>query len=267
MKNRIAILFAIALFSLMSCKRDAPVPKPAPAPPPQQTTPTTNPENTQPAPAPAPKDSVAPVEPKVEKNEKPAPAPPPKNEKKPANPDDKKWVDLFFYDSTIVQEIRYATTNNFTKSKIYDCPRCLLRPEAAQALEKAHRFLLEKGYRLKVFDCFRPRPYQQRLWDKVPNANYVTPPAKGSQHSRGLAVDLTVVDEKGKELDMGTPYDFFGEEAHADYTKLSAKVLKNRKLLKSAMEQAGFKGIRTEWWHFSYPGATYPLSDYLWSCH
>ena len=164
-------------------------------------------------------------------------------------------------------DIRYATTNNFTKAQIYDCPECLLRPTAAKALVKVHEALKEQGYGgLKMFDCYRPRPYQQRLWDKVPNPDYVTPPAKGSMHSRGAAVDLTIIDKEGKELDMGTPYDFFGKEAHFDYTKLSKTVLDNRKLLRKVMVAQGFKGIRTEWWHFSYQTGKYDLSDYLWPC-
>lgn len=176
------------------------------------------------------------------------------------------FSDVAALDPTIRLDIRYATTNNFTKAKIYDCPLCLLRPEAADALLKAHKALQKKNLGLKMFDCYRPRPYQQRLWDKVPNADYVTPPAKGSMHSRGAAVDLTIVDDKGKELDMGTPYDFFGVEAHYDYTQLSAAVLANRRLLRETMEAAGFKGIRTEWWHFSYQGKDFPLSDYVWPC-
>jgi D-alanyl-D-alanine dipeptidase len=120
---------------------------------------------------------------------------------------------------------------------------------------------------LKVFDCYRPGPYQQRLWDKVPNPDYVTPPAKGSMHSRGAAVDLTIVDSTGKELNMGTEFDFFGVEAHTDNLNLPAEVLKNRQILRDAMEAAGFGGIRTEWWHFSYRQKQFPLSDYVWPCH
>jgi D-alanyl-D-alanine dipeptidase len=169
-------------------------------------------------------------------------------------------------DPSIKLDIRYATTDNFTKSKIYDCPNCLLRPEAAEAVVKAHKSLKKKGLGLKMFDCYRPRPYQQRLWDKVPNPDYVTPPSKGSMHSRGAAVDLTIIDSKGKELDMGTPYDFFGPEAHTDNVKLPKKVLENRKILRDALAEVGFKGIRTEWWHFSFQGKSWPLSDYVWPC-
>lgn len=178
----------------------------------------------------------------------------------------KGFRDLALMDSTIRQEIRYATVNNFTKAVIYDCPACLLRPEVAEALVQVNQSLRKQGLYLKVFDCYRPGPYQQRLWDKVPNPDYVTPPAKGSMHSRGAAVDLTIVDATGKELNMGTEFDFFGVEAHTDNLNLPAEVLKNRKTLRDAMEAAGFKGIRTEWWHFSYQKKQFPLSDYVWPC-
>ena len=184
----------------------------------------------------------------------------------PAGMKQNGFVDVPSLDASIRLDIRYATTNNFTSAKIYDCARCLLRPEAAQSLLKAHRALQQQGLGLKMFDCYRPRPYQQRLWDKVPNPDYVTPPEKGSMHSRGAAVDLTIVDAKGNELDMGTPYDYFGREAHYDYTRLPGKVLANRRLLRRTMEAAGFQGIRTEWWHFSFKGKSYPLSDYVWPC-
>ena len=176
------------------------------------------------------------------------------------------FSDVAVLDPGIRLDIRYATANNFTKSKIYDCPRCLLRPEAAEALVKGNKALKAKGYALKMFDCYRPRPYQQRLWDKVPDPDYVTPPTKGSMHSRGAAVDLTIVDMQGRELEMGTPYDFFGKEAHTDYKGLSARVQANRDLLRTTLEAVGFKGIRTEWWHFSYQKRSYPLSDYVWPC-
>ena len=188
-----------------------------------------------------------------------------------ANPDTalptpKGFRDLQQLDSSIRIDIRYATSNNFTKAKIYDCPRCLLRPDAALAILKAQKMLQRQGLGFKMFDCYRPRLYQQRLWDKVPNPDYVTPPAKGSMHSRGAAVDLTLVDAQGNELDMGTPYDFFGPKGHFDYGDLPDAVLANRRLLRRTMEAVGFEGIRTEWWHFSFRGKNYPLSDAVWEC-
>ena len=170
-------------------------------------------------------------------------------------------------DNTIALDLRYATTDNFVKAQMYDCGRCFLRPEAAKAIAKAHKVLKDKGLGgLKMFDCYRPRPYQRRLWDKMPNSNYVTPPWKGSQHTRGLAADLTIIDKEGKELDMGTPFDTFSEKAHSDSKNVSKQVLENRKILRGVMESVGFKGIRTEWWHFSYNIKNYELSDWVWIC-
>ena len=184
-----------------------------------------------------------------------------------ADYDTRQWTELTTLDNTIALDLRYATTDNFVKAQMYDCGRCFFRPEAAKAIAKAHKILKAKGLGgLKMFDCYRPRPYQRRLWDKMPNSNYVTPPWKGSQHTRGLAADLTIIDKEGKELDMGTPFDTFSEKAHSDSKNVSKKVLENRKILRGVMESVGFKGIRTEWWHFSYTIKGYELSDWVWKC-
>lgn len=167
----------------------------------------------------------------------------------------------------IILDIRYATDNNFTKAQIYDCGRCFLRAELATKINTIHNDIKKKyGYGLKMFDCYRPKPAQQKLWDIVPNAMYVTPPKKGSMHNRGLAVDLTIVDENGQELDMGTEYDFFGKEAHRTYTHPNPIVRKNRKLLRLLMEAHGLTGIRTEWWHYSLKTVSYDFSDWEWLC-
>ncbi|MDX1940058.1 MAG: M15 family metallopeptidase [Saprospiraceae bacterium] len=180
--------------------------------------------------------------------------------------DSKEWLDVQVLDSTIIIDIRYATTNNFMKEKVYDCGRCYLRAEVAKTIVKIHQELQKQGLGLKMFDCYRPRPYQWRLWNKVPNPNYVADPRKGSMHNRGSAVDLTIVDAYGKELNMGTEYDYFGKEGHHDYTNLPKEVLKNRILLKKIMGDFGFQWIRTEWWHYSYKPRSYALSEVLWNC-
>ena len=120
--------------------------------------------------------------------------------------------------------------------------------------------------RIKIFDCYRPRPAQQKLWDIVPNASYVTPPTKGSMHNRGVAVDITLTDLDGIPLDMGSAYDHFGVEAHTDNLNHSEEVLNNRRLLKTMMNEIDFKGIRTEWWHYSFQKHSYELSDWEWAC-
>ncbi|MFZ4545374.1 MAG: D-alanyl-D-alanine dipeptidase [Saprospiraceae bacterium] len=179
---------------------------------------------------------------------------------------DKSFVEINVLEPSIVVDIKYATTDNFVKEKMYNCGRCFLRKEAAAAIVSAHRKLQRKGLRLKIWDAYRPRTFQYKLWNKMPDPRYVMNPAKGSMHNRGAAVDLTIVDKSGKELDMGTPYDFFGEKAHHNYTKLPKNVLENRKLLKETMAAVGFNSIRTEWWHYSYSKIKYELSDWVWNC-
>ena len=179
----------------------------------------------------------------------------------------KGWVDITALDPTIQTDIRYATTNNFVEAKMYDCAACYFRQEVAEALVKAHKALKTKGYGgLKMYDCYRPAAYQQRLWDKKPDARFVTPPNKGSMHSRGGAADLTVLDKNGAELDMGTPIDSFSEKSYQTCTDLPKQVLANRALLRNTLEQYGFRHIRTEWWHFSFVKGKFSVGTWIWNC-
>lgn len=184
----------------------------------------------------------------------------------PIDYDTSQWTELIQLDTSIVLDIRYATNNNFVKEKMYECGRCFLRPAAAKAVIGLHQKLKEKGLKIKLYDCFRPRPIQWKLWKKIPDPRYVSDPRKGSMHNRGAAVDLTFTDMDGKELDMGTDFDFFGIEAYHEYQEYSEEILNNRKLLKESMESIGFKAIRTEWWHYSYQGKSYEISDMVWNC-
>lgn len=176
-----------------------------------------------------------------------------------------RWTEIKDEDGFVI-DVKYATADNFVKEVIYPCGRMFLRPEVAKALYKIRDELLPEGYRLKLFDGYRPRPAQQKLWDKVPNRNYVAPPSEGSMHNRGVAIDLTLADKNGKEIDMGTPYDFFGPEAHHDFTQFAPDILKHRQKLKTIMESHGFQAIRTEWWHYSFSKGAYPLDDWQWPC-
>lgn len=210
--------------------------------------------------------TVPPTPPSIHKKKATKPAIK-KHRKKYKYPSLKGFTNIKTIAPKVVLDIRYATTNNFTGAQIYNCPSCYLRPEAAKALAKVNAKLRKQGIGVKVFDCYRPLPAQQKLWDKVPNASYVTPPSKGSMHNRGMAVDLTIFDiSKMQELYMGSPYDFFGPKAHTDYTLSSPKVKANRAILHKAMLEAGFRGIRTEWWHYSYAGPLAPLSKKEWIC-
>lgn len=177
-------------------------------------------------------------------------------------------VDVTAMDSTFVLDIRYATENNFTGQVMYECGKCYLREPVARLLVEAHQEFKAMGYRIKLFDCYRPRPIQYKLWEAVPDPRYVARPTKGSVHNRGGAVDLTLVDESGNEVEMGTEYDFFGERAHQDNMDLPENVLKNRGLLKETLKKYQFAPIRTEWWHFDYyKNKLYPLSELVWDCN
>ncbi len=177
------------------------------------------------------------------------------------------WTEITTRDSVVI-DLRYATTDNFTTSQIYPCGRCFLRPSVATRLLQLNRKIIkEKNYQFKLYDCYRPRPAQQRLWDQHPNPTHVTHPSKGSMHNRGAAVDLTLVSiSSGQVLDMGTDFDFFGREARLDYIGHTDSIQSNRIYLQKLMEDAGFKSIKSEWWHYSLSGQGSALSSWEWQC-
>ncbi len=169
--------------------------------------------------------------------------------------------DEFIYD------IKYATEDNFLKQAVYDCPACYLRKQTAIALLKVQQDLKAQGYQIKIFDCYRPLEVQKKMWQIMPGTNYVANPQKGSKHNRGAAVDLTLVDLQGNELDMGTPFDFFGQEAHHTYTNLPEEIKNNRLLLKNTMEKHQFKSIYSEWWHYEFiPERQSEIANFKWVC-
>lgn len=161
-----------------------------------------------------------------------------------------RLVDIRTVNRNIRLDIRYATTNNFLKRKLYPTAKCALRSSVAQKLGKVQTDLEKIGLGLKVYDCYRPLSVTKQMWEFLPDPNYVANPARGSRHNRGAAVDLTLVDRTGKELEMPTPYDDFTVKAHRNYQGGSARSRKNRQVLEDAMKKHGFIGITTEWWHF-----------------
>jgi D-alanyl-D-alanine dipeptidase len=177
-----------------------------------------------------------------------------------SNPSD--LVDVQRVIPGIVLDIRYATTNNFTGQQLYPVARCCLRTEAADKLKAVQEELHGMGYALKVFDGYRPLSVQKKMWVVYPHPGFVADPAKGSRHNRGAAVDLTLIKLDGTEVPMPTPFDDFTDKAHRDYIDLPPDVIKNRELLEQVMTEHGFKGLKTEWWHFDMKGwQKYPLMD------
>ncbi|GJQ62458.1 MAG: D-alanyl-D-alanine dipeptidase [Melioribacteraceae bacterium] len=156
-------------------------------------------------------------------------------------------------DSTILTDVKYATSDNFTGKVLYPTAKVYTRKIVGEALASVNEYLKSNyGYTLKVFDAFRPLSVQKQMWEIFPDPNYVADPKTGSRHNRGAAVDLTIVDENGNELDMGTPYDDFTEKAHFAYPDLTDEQRKNRDILNEAMSKYGFTVLKSEWWHFDY---------------
>ena len=189
------------------------------------------------------------------------------------------FVVLADYVPSIVQEIRYYSTYNFIGNRIdgYEEPVAFLTRTAARALKSAANELIVKGYRLKVFDAYRPAAAVKHfvLWgiedQDIRMKPYFYPElekqelfargyiAKQSSHSRGSAVDLTLLDmNTGKELDMGSPFDYFGEISHPDFKGITKEQYENRMLLRQAMVRNGFVPIDCEWWHFMLAQEPYP---------
>lgn len=180
---------------------------------------------------------------------------------------DTTFVNLKDYSADFVYDMKYATTDNFLKAKVYDCAECFLRLKTVKALVKANTKFIQKGYRIQLFDCYRPLDIQKKMWQIVSNPEYVADPAKGSIHNRGGAVDITLVDTGGKALDMGTPFDFFGPEASHNYQILSDEVKHNRLVLKQIMQENGFVSFDSEWWHYNLQNASKDkVSNTKWEC-
>ncbi|MGB5699062.1 M15 family metallopeptidase [Muriicola sp.] len=180
---------------------------------------------------------------------------------------DTTFIRLADYNEDFAYELRYATENNFLKTKVYDCAECYTRKKTAKALIAANKVFLKKGFRIRFFDCYRPNSVQYEMWKIFPNPQYVADPAKGSIHNKGGAVDITLETLEGDPLDMGTDFDFFGREAHHDNRQLPEEVLENRGLLKEVMEANGFWSVRTEWWHYNLSSASNdPVANFRWDC-
>lgn len=150
----------------------------------------------------------------------------------------------------VLLDIRYASENNFTGAPIYQNPYCYLNEEAAELLRIAVKLAAIMGYKFKIFDCFRPTEAVQALWDHTPNPQYLAPPRSGSPHSRGAAIDLTLLNENGQELEMGTDFDAMTVKSHHGALDISPAAQENRAILLGIMTSAGWDFYRNEWWHY-----------------
>lgn len=175
-------------------------------------------------------------------------------------------VNLAEFDQRLTFDIRYATDDNFLGFAVYSKPVCYLHPDAAKAVRLIQSDLEEIGLSLKVYDGYRPLSIQQVMWDKIQDERFISNPSKNKgRHTRGTAIDVTLIDLKGNELEMPTPFDDFSEKAFSDAVNISDKAKENRSLLKDTMEKHGFTQFPYEWWHFDFVGwendEKYPALD------
>ncbi len=175
-------------------------------------------------------------------------------------------VDVQTLEPSLVVDLKYASEDNFMGKNLYDgLQQAFLQPEVAGMLARAQELLHQHDASLSlvIYDAARPRSMQQQMFDAldVPFAEkikFLANPANGSVHNFGAAVDVSIIDSKGRPLDMGTPYDTMGELAYPVLEdellasgKLHQQQIDNRRLLRKVMREAGFQSIRTEWWHFN----------------
>lgn len=171
-------------------------------------------------------------------------------------------VEILEADLPVRIALAYATDDNFVSRQVYARARCALHPDAAACLERAARAARRTGHTLLVLDAYRPPAAQAVFWSYCPDPSYVADISQGSNHTRGVAVDVTLLGADGEPLDMGTGFDAMTPVSHHDRDDLPAAVQRNRYLLLGIMLQAGFRSNPTEWWHYELPEpGRYPLID------
>ncbi len=163
-------------------------------------------------------------------------------------------VELANYDPRIHVYLPYATKMNFMSKAVYPTERCFVRTSVAVRLSRVQSRLERRGYGLKVLDGYRPLAVQREMWRVLPDPTFVADPKKGSRHNRGYAVDVTLVDNQGIDVQMPTEFDDFSEAAGKRFPGGTAVSRLNRDLLIEVMEAEGFTGLDAEWWHFDAPG-------------
>ena len=168
-------------------------------------------------------------------------------------PEDDEYVLVKKYMPDIYVELMYATENNFTGVRIYDFTDAYLRYGTVKKLANVQKELKEQGYRLKIWDAYRPFEAQQKLWEVYPDPNYVANPANGmKKHNIGGTVDITMVTADGSVISMPTEFDDFSLKADRDYSDIEdEEAVKNVMILQNAMENNGFTGYQGEWWDYS----------------
>lgn len=162
------------------------------------------------------------------------------------------YVRVKDYIPDIYEDLRYATKRNFTHTKVYDFDEAYLRLGTTLKLKKVQEELKGLGYRLKIWDAYRPFTAQRYFWELIHDDEFVADPTNGPKtHNFGNVVDVTLVKSDGSEIDMPTEFDDFTSKASRDYSWLTGSPLKHVLLLEETMEKYGFIGYEGEWWHYT----------------
>lgn len=181
--------------------------------------------------------------------------------KAPANYKEAGLVELTEKDGFVI-DLHYATKNNFMGYRLYPKKaKALMTKSTAKKLKKANKLANKKGYKIKIWDAYRPLSIQWEMWYKIQNHMYVAYPLLDSKHSKGVSVDVTLVDKKGRELTMPTKFDSFSKKAGRTYKKNSKKAQKNMNFLTRIMTEVGFTTISSEWWHYNDKNVNHPTLD------
>jgi D-alanyl-D-alanine dipeptidase len=150
----------------------------------------------------------------------------------------------------VVLDLRYATTNNITGRVLDPQGKAYLRPETIRKLRRVAGDLEAKGYRLVIWDAWRPAAAQQALWKAKPDGRFLTPPSKISRHRRGTSVDVSLAEMNGRILEMPSDFDEFSAKADEDFSDVSKEAAQRARILRKIMFKAGFSGVPDEWWHY-----------------
>ncbi len=171
-------------------------------------------------------------------------------------------VEITKIDPTLAVDLKYAKKDNFLKKSVYPVKKAVLQLEVAKKLAEANSEFHKYGLTIKVWDAYRPLSVQKMMWKIMPDDDFVANPSHGSVHNRGAAVDITLIDKNGINVEMPSDFDDFTEKAFIDYSGASAQAIKNREFLAGIMMKHGFTRLKSEWWHFYGPNAyNYPISN------
>lgn len=180
--------------------------------------------------------------------------------------DESIWTEVSPVTDKIIIDLKYATVDNRFERAFYDCPKCFLVKGAALGLQALADSLRKDGYTLKVLDCYRPKSVHEEMSNQRPEEVLNNDGLKMGMHARGMAVDITLCDQNGVEIDMGSKFGSIGPSSYHDHAALTLEVRTRRAYLLNICRHFGFQGIKTEWWHYAFRHSSHVMQDQFWNC-